>query len=203
MDFSSFGDLISELFKPLGLWGALICIFILFYVDSILFPTLPELFTVIIFNSGIQTGADQFLFGVGMLATIVIAEVLGVLTLYSVVKFVRLSGRIERAVRKFRDFLVVPDERMILVNRVAPILPFLGAFVALCGWNLRKSLTYVMIGGSCKYGVILVLSGLFFIYLSNDIAWLVTLTMIVAVIALSMVATYIRKKRMDNAYRPA
>ena len=202
-DLNTFGDLISEFFRPLGLWGAIICIFILFYIDAIVFPTLPELFTVIIFNSGIGAGADPFLFGVAILVTLLVAEALGVLTLHSVVKYAKVAGRIQKAVHKYRDFLVVPDERMILVNRMAPILPFLGAFVALCGWNLKKSLAYVALGGAVKYGIIIALSGLFFIYLSNDVAWVVTLTMILAVIAISMVATYFRKKRMENAYRPA
>lgn len=202
-DLNTFGDLISDLFKPLGLWGALLCIFILFFIDAIIFPTLPELFTVIFFNSGIESGGSHFAFGVAILLTIMASEILGVLTLYSVIRTAKVSGRIQKAVHRYRDFLVVPDERMILVNRVAPILPFLGAFVALCGWDLKKSLTFVAVGGAIKYGIILTLSGLFFIFLNNDLAWLVTIVMIFAVIAISMVATFIRKKRMENAYRPA
>ena len=41
---------------------------------------------------------------------------------------------------------------MILINRIAPILPFLGAFIALAGWKLKRSLIYVVVGGWSSTG---------------------------------------------------
>src|SRR5207249_9507820 len=37
-------------------------------------------------------------------------------------------------------FLGVPDERAILLNRIAPVVPFVGAFIATLRWNYRRSM---------------------------------------------------------------
>jgi ABC-type phosphate/phosphonate transport system permease subunit len=85
---------------------------------------------------------------------------------------------------------------MILVNRVAPIVPFLGAFASLCNWSLKKSLTYVLIGGVIKYGLILLASGLFIEYWGGPNATIAVLTLVIGVIIISFVASYYRKKRL-------
>ena len=107
--------------------GGLICIFLLFYIDAIIFPD----------GAGTVHGRhlrlpdpdiDTLAFGLLILVTIAISEILGFCTLYYIVKKVRVPKLIQRGVDKFQAFLIYPDERMILVNRVAPIVPFLGAF---------------------------------------------------------------------------
>jgi len=166
----------------------------------VLFPTVPELFTIILFNS--VDGISPLSLGAMMLATIMVAEVLGVMVLYSVVSRAKVPGRIESAVRRYRAFLIVPDERMILLNRVAPVLPFLGAFIALSGWSLRRSLLYVLIGGGLKYGVILCLSAYFIGYFEDEgTAMNVSLIMVIAVLGLSLAASAWRKRRSDVADR--
>ena len=142
-------DIIISIFNPTNVVGGLICISLLFYIDAIIFPTVPELFTVGIFAS--QTQISTLGFGLLILVTIAISEVLGFCTLYYIVRKVKVPRLIQRGVDKFQAFLIYPDERMILVNRVAPIVPFLGAFASLCNWSLKKSLTYVLIGGVIKY----------------------------------------------------
>lgn len=196
------GTLFTELFSPLGLWGGLLCIFLLFYIDAIIFPTLPELFTVAIFASGASYGVDPYLFAVAILFTLVVAEIAGAMSLYLVVKRAHVPARIQKMVKKYQGFLFCPDERMILVNRVAPILPFLGAFIAFAGWELRRSLLYLVVGGVAKYGTILALSGLFFAYFSDkSTATTVTIVMVLTIIVLSMVVSYYRKRRMEDANR--
>ncbi len=197
------GTFFTELFTPLGLWGGLVCIFILFYIDAIIFPTLPELFTVLIFSNASDYGIDTFTYGVFILVTIVVAEIAGVLTLYYIVKSAKLPHRVSKIVKRYQSFLLCPDERMILINRLAPILPFLGAFIALAGWGLKKSLTYVVVGGIIKYGIILALSGLFLTYFSKGTATTVTIIMVVVIIILSMLVSYYRKRRMKDACRTA
>ncbi len=194
------GTFFTELFTPLGLWGGLICIFVLFYIDAIIFPTLPELFTVLIFTNASDYGVDTLTFGVSILATIVVAEIVGVMTLYYIVKSAKLPHRVQKIVKRYQGFLICPDERMILVNRLAPILPFLGAFVALAGWELKKSLYYVVLGGIIKYGIILALSGLFLTYFSKGTATTVTVVMVIIIIILSMMVSYYRKRRLNNAH---
>ncbi len=189
-------SIITGIFDPTRVVGGLICIFLLFYIDAILFPTVPELFTVGIFAS--QTEIATLWFGSLILATIAISEVLGFFTLYYVVRKVKVPKLIHRGVDKFRGFLICHDERLILVNRVAPVVPFLGAFASICNWSLRKSLKYVLIGGFVKYGLILLASGLFIEYWDRETATIVVLTMVIAVIIISFAASYYRKKRITG-----
>lgn len=198
------GTFFIDLFRPLGLWGGLLCIFLLFYIDAIIFPTVPELFTVAIYASGQYHGAEPVSYAVAILVTLVVAEVLGAMTLYCVVRRARLPDRVRRIVKRYQAFLLCPDERMILINRVAPILPFLGAFIALAGWDLKKSLIYLVLGGAVKYGLILALSGLFFTFFSDrTTATTVTMIMVIVIIILSMIVSYYRKRRMEDACRSA
>lgn len=191
------GQSIVDLFASMGLAGLLLSIFLIFYIDAILFPTLPELFVIIVFFAG-QGLIPDLQFAVLILITIALAEIAGVMTLYSVVTRVRVPKRIERGVHKYRDFLVVRDERMILVNRIAPILPFLGAFVAICKWSLRKSLIYTVIGGMIKYGLILAMAGYLQAYYETGVARTVTLIIVLVIIGLSFALSYYRKKKMGE-----
>jgi membrane protein YqaA with SNARE-associated domain len=187
-------SIITSIFDPTRVVGGLICIFLLFYIDAIIFPTVPELFTVGIFAS--QTQIATFWFGLLILGTIAIAEVLGFLTLYYIVRKVRVPKMIQRAVDKYQAFLIYPDERMIMVNRVAPIVPFLGAFASICNWSLKRCLNYILIGGLVKYGLILLVSFLFIEYWDRETATIVVLTMVIVVIIASFIASHYRKKKM-------
>lgn len=199
------GGILFNFFGPLGpAWG-LVFIFILFYVDAIVFPTLPELFVVLIFM-GYEAQSTGFLigYGVAMLLIIAVAEVAGLLTLYLVVtkaKLGRFRPKITSVVMNYRRFLVIQDERMILVNRLAPILPYMGAFVALSGWDLRRSIFYVILGGMIKYGIILTMSGYFFKVFSQGTAQTATIALVIAIILISLVVSLIRRRRVESADR--
>lgn len=198
------GTMVYELFQPLGLWGGLVCIFVLFYIDAILFPTVPELFTVIIFTTvPISPGPSLVMYAGGVLLTIVVAEIAGVMTLYLIVMRARLPDRICNIVRRYQAFLFCQDERMILINRIAPVVPFLGAFIALTHWQLRRSLIYVVVGGVLKYGIILALSGLFVVYFAQGTARMATMIMVILIILISVIVSYYRKRRADDACRTA
>lgn len=192
IDFN-IGEIIYDFFAALGVPGLLLFIFLLFYIDAIILPTLPELFTVIIFMA-----IPEPWFAASILAVIALAEFLGLTTLYLIVKNLRIPGKIEGAVHKYRDFLIVRDERMIIVNRFAPVLPFMGAFVAICGWSYRKSLLYTLASGVIKYGAILALSNLFYIYFSEGTAGTVTIIMVLVVLALSLIVSLYRKRKIDK-----
>ncbi len=200
------GYIVADLFGPLGAIGGILCILLLFYIDAVIFPTLPELFTVLVFVQGY--GLDPILLAALLLLAIAVGEVAGLLTLYEVVRRLRVPARLQRAIMSYRDFLVCQDEKMILINRVAPVLPFMGAFVALCHWDLKRSVLYLLVGGMTKYGLILLLSGFFLTYMEKGTATTVTIIMVLVVIVLSFIATIIRKNRMKNrmcedANRPA
>jgi len=204
---SDVGSALWGLFAPLGPWGGLVFIFLLFYIDAILIPTLPELFVVLVFVAQDHIASDWMLaYGVLMLLTIMLAEVVGVMSLYLIIKRAKLGSyreKVSRAVERYRRFLLVQDERMILLNRIAPILPFLGGFIALSSWNLRRSIAYVMIGGALKYGIILLMSGFFLAYFSQSTAQTVTMVMIIGILVASFVASTIRKRKVENANRTA
>ena len=193
----SVGEALYTLFSPLGLAGWLLCTFLLFYIDAIVFPTLPELFVVLFFIAGYGTMPDWALWSLFVLV-IAVAEVLGLTTLYLLVKRLRVPPKISKAVDRYRRFLLLQDERMILLNRAAPILPFTGAFVALSGWSYRKSLFYLVLGGTLKYGLILGASNYFLIYMEKGMAADVTLVMVLAIIVLSFVASNYRKRKADR-----
>jgi membrane protein DedA with SNARE-associated domain len=200
---TSIGQIIVDFFSAYGIFGWLLAIFVLFYIDSIIFPTVPELFVVLIFIGGQGIVPDWEWIAL-ILLTIVIAEIAGLTTLYVIVKSVTVPKRIHQAVEKYRNFLLCHDERMILINRVAPVLPFIGAFVAILGWSYRKSIIYTVIGGVVKYGLILVASQYFLTYFSSGDARLVTLTMIAIILGVSFALSIYRKRRMDrDSNRPA
>lgn len=191
------GQFFYDILSPLGIIGLLLCVFLLFYIDSIIFPTLPELFTIIIFSVDPTIG-----FAGEILLTIVLAEVLGLTTLYLIVKRVKVPTKIERAIEQYSKMLLVKDEKMILLNRVVPVLPFMGAFVAICDWNYRRSVAYTVISGVLKYGAILALSSIFYAYLSSGTATIVTILLVLGLIAISLVLSYVKKERMSGTKGP-
>jgi hypothetical protein len=194
---SSIGQIIVDFFSAYGIFGWLLAVFFLFYIDAIVFPTVPELFVVLIFIGG-QGIIPDYQWIIAILITLLLAEVAGLTTLYLIVKRVKVPRRIHSVVERYRDFLLVHDERMILVNRVAPVLPFMGAFVAILGWSFRKSIIYLVVGGLIKYGLILVASQYFLDYFSSGTATTVTLVMVFAFLAFSFVLSIIRRRRMKS-----
>ena len=179
----SVSSILFGLFSDMGDAGIVLCIFLLFLIDAFAFPTLPELFMVLGF-------------GAVLLLTAMTAEMIGVLSLYLLVSRIRVPERISKVANRYIGFLLVNDERIILVNRVAPMIPFLGAFIAMVdGWNVRKCLAYNALGCLLKYGTILIANGFFIDYLGSDEAQTVTLVFIIAVIAASFAASFFRKRR--------
>ena len=185
------GGWLSGLFGPYGETGVLLLIFFIFFIDALLFPTLPELFFVIGFMAYPTLG-----FGSMLLLTAVIAEVIGVSLLYFVVEKIKVPDRIKNTVDRYVKFLVVSDERMLLVNRIAPMIPFTGAFISIVdSWRLNRALFYIVIGCILKYGVIMLMGNFFFEYFSSDTATMYTLIFIIALIIISMVLAIAKKRR--------
>lgn len=187
----SVSSILFGIFSDMGDAGIVLCIFVLFLIDAFAFPTLPELFMVLGFSA--HPGPW---FGAVLLLTAMTAEMIGVLSLYLLVSRIRVPERISKVANRYIGFLLVNDERIILVNRVAPMIPFLGAFIAMVdGWNVRKCLAYNALGCLLKYGTILIANGFFIDYLGSDEAQTVTLVFIIAVIAASFAASFFRKRR--------
>ncbi|WP_400237548.1 hypothetical protein [Methanomethylophilus alvi] len=188
------GQVIYDLFGDNGDLGVLLCIFLIFLLDALLVPTLPELFFILGFMAGAEHNTP-IVFGCELLLVAILAELVGILSLYYVVKHIRIPKKIEKLVDTYTKFLVMGDERLLLLNRIAPMIPFAGAFIAIAKWDLKKSTFYIVLGCVLKYGIIMLLSNMFLDFFSSDQAQLFMIIMIVVVIAVSMVLSIVVKKR--------
>ena len=190
------GQAIYDLFGANGEWGLVLCIFLIFLLDALLIPTLPELFFVLAFIGGANYG-HPLLFGFELLIAALIAEQIGIFSLYLVVKKYnhKIPKKIQSALDKYTQFLVVSDEKLLLLNRVAPMLPFAGAFVAILNWSVPKSAFYIAIGCIVKFGFIMMLSNFFYNYFQSEESQIITIVMILVVIAVSIILSFFVKKK--------
>lgn len=187
----SFGDWLFSLFDGLGPEWVLLCICLLFLLDAILIPTLPEVFFIMGFDR-----QPTVLFGGELLLAAIIGELIGIFSLYYVVKHIRIPKRISKIADKYVNFLIVSDEKALLMNRIAPMIPFAGAFIALIeSWDPKKCVFYIVTGCILKYGAILLASGFFYTFFTGRMAQQVMLMFIIAVIVVSFIASYVKKKR--------
>ncbi|MBR2254273.1 MAG: hypothetical protein IJ856_00400 [Candidatus Methanomethylophilaceae archaeon] len=171
--------------------GVLLGVFLIFLIDALIFPALPEVFFIL----GYDYNPEPW-YGALLICAAVLAEVIGIFSLAYVVRRVRVPRRIKAAVDRYLDFLIVSDEKVFLVNRVAPMIPFAGAFIGMVDrWDRRKCLFYIVLGCVLKYGVILLATGLFYEYFTGRMALRVTIAFVIAVIAISFVASYLRKRK--------
>jgi hypothetical protein len=185
------GSYIYGLFGSGGEAGVILCIFLIFLVDALVFPTLPELFIVICF---MYEPEPNLVFGAELLGAAVAAEIVGIMTLWYIVGHIRVPKRISDLADRYTGFLILGDERLLLVNRVAPMIPFAGAFIRIAGWDIKKSMVYVIIGCVLKYGLILLMSDFFFVYFSSSEAQIFTLIFVLIVIVVSFLLSFIAKK---------
>ena len=187
----SFGDWLFSLFDGLGPEWVLLCICLLFLLDAILIPTLPEVFFIMGFDR-----QPTVLFGGELLLAAIIGELIGIFSLYYVVKHIRVPKRISKIADKYVNFLIVSDEKALLMNRIAPMIPFAGAFIALIeSWDPKRCVFYIVTGCILKYGAILLASGFFYTFFTGRMAQQVMLVFIIAVIVVSFIASYVKKKR--------
>ncbi|MCL2032309.1 MAG: hypothetical protein FWG96_03450 [Methanomassiliicoccaceae archaeon] len=184
------GEWLYGFFGESGGPALVLCIFLIFLVDAVFFPTIPEFFYVSAFFYD-----PSLSFGLCLLAVAIAAETLGLVILYLIVGRVRVPKRIDTVVNKYIGFLILGDERLLLLNRIAPMIPFSGAFVRIAGWDIKKSVFYVFVGCVLKYGAILMMSNFFQSYYSSGDAQTFTLIFIIAVIAVSFVLSVIVKKK--------
>jgi membrane protein YqaA with SNARE-associated domain len=186
------GQFVYALFRPYGETGLLLALFLIFFLDATFFPTLPELFTVIIFLA-----MPVPVFALLMLATISVAEFSGINSLYFIVKHHDLPAWIKSKMISYSRFFIVKDEKIILVNRVAPVIPFLGAFIAICQWHYWKSIVYNFTGGLVKYTLIILLASFLLIIFSNQFeAEVVTIVAIGVLIGVSAFLSHREKRRL-------
>lgn len=130
-----------------------------------------------------------------MVVVATLAGLAGNLTLYSLVKIAKLPNWMQRKMRQYTQFLIVKDERLLILNRFAPIVPYTGAFVAACGWNLRKSVVYLLVSGLAKSSVIVIISWLSFDNLREEVAFWVAIGVVAVMVSASIISSLIYRHR--------
>ena len=187
------GDVLFDFFAGLGDQGILLCIFLLFLLDAILVPTLPELFFILGIGANPSWGFGAAVFGAGFLG-----ELVGVFTLYFIVKRTGLPKRVEKALNKYLDFLIVSDEKVMLINRIAPMIPFAGAFMAAMRkrWDVKKCIFWLLIGYVLKYGLIMIMGESVSEFFDSGTSRYVMLGAIITIMVLSVVFAMIKKKKL-------
>ncbi len=185
------GGWMMDVFGPQGAIGIALVIFLIFYIDAVFFPTLPEIFFIIGYMYEPTLG-----WGITILIIASLAEAAGLTTLYLIVEKIGVPERIKGIADKYADFLIVSDEKMLLVNRLAPMLPFAGAFVSLIhSWTLKRALFYNFIGCYIKYGIILLFAEFFYSYFGSQEAQWYTILFVIIVMVLSIIASIYKKRK--------
>jgi membrane protein DedA with SNARE-associated domain len=196
---ASLDQWLQGLFAFLGPSGIFLGLFLLFVIDAAVFPALPEIAIVVAYLYGVA-GYDPFVAAVLLLAVALVGELAGNTLLYAWVRRLlvdrgRLPRWIERAMEGWTRFLVFPDERIILLNRVAPVLPFVGAFIAVLRWSFPKSLGYILIGAVAKYSLLLILVGSLRVAYSRQMATLLTVSAVLVLVLASLISAYLLRRR--------
>jgi len=204
----SLGDILSAALAQLGWPGLLVAIFLIFTVDSMVIPTLPEIFTIAFYLQYGSLGLEPVTWAVAILMMAVLGEIAGNGSIYLIVSRLlvqkkRMPKLIDRAVKAWSQLLIVRGERVILVNRFAPAVPFLGVFIAVCNWRVKRSFLYIVVGSLVKYSLLLALVGWLSVEYDPQLAQWLTLAAVIVIVALSVAAAIIRRKRILGEAPPA
>jgi hypothetical protein len=202
---ASLEEFLSGLAAFLGLPGILLALFLVFVVDAAIFPVLPEVAIVLAFTFP-PAGIAPFAWAAFLLAAAVAGEAVGNSALYVIVRRAlvdrgRMPAFLERVMRRWIDFLIVRDERIILLNRVAPVVPMVGAFIATCRWDYRRSLVYIVSGAAAKYSALLTLTGYFGVAYDPVLARWISVALVLAIVVASLLASVVYRRRM-KALKP-
>lgn len=185
------GGWMLGLFGPYGGPGIIAVIFLVFYIDAIIFPTLPEVFFIV----GYMYDPDP-VWGIVLVSVAAVSEAAGMSTLYFVVEKMGVPERFKDMADRYANFLIVSDEKMILLNRIAPLIIFAGVFISLIRtWTLKRALFYSVIGCYLKYGAIVLFASFFYTYFGSNEAELYTITFVLVVLVLSIIASIYRKRK--------
>ena len=186
------GESIIDAFASLGDIGMIIALVSIILIDGTGFPTLPEVWMVWIYG----VHFDSVGWAVMLVFVASFASLGGNFILYTIVKLVGMPKRIQKVMRKYTDFLIVSDERLLLLNRIAPLVPYTGAFMAVCNWNLRKCVMYLLVGALMKSTVVIALAWFSYDNLRQDVAPWIALIAVIVVLLASVVASFIYRKRV-------
>lgn len=151
-----------------------------FLLDGIGVPLLPELAFLGAFLQNPSWG-----WGAALLAVATAVEVTVAAALYFLTGVLRLPRWLRRLMDGYAGSLFLNDERLILVNRIVPVLPVVGAFIRVRKWRPRLALFYVGIGSFAKYGLLMLGATWAYAYFDSSTALAVSLSLAAAFLSLS------------------
>lgn len=192
---------IITFFQDIGPLGLVIGFAVISFLDGFAIPTLPEAFLILIALT--DTGIPKPLWGVLLIAVGVCSAIGAQALLYLTVKRFGMPKRISKIMNKYTKFLVISNEKLAFVNWLAPVIPFTGAFIAVCDWKPRLAFTYSMMGGIVKMSILVLVALLFPLLIPAESVADFTLILIIAVLIISLLITYIRHKRIDKQMEDA
>jgi len=188
---SLIGEEIVGSFTSFGEMGMLAALALLVLVDGAGVPTVPEVWLVFFFGAHPET----FAWGLTIAIVASVAGLGGILIQYSLARFARLPKKVGRVMKRYTDFLILHDERLLLLNKAAPMIPYSGAFVALLGWDLKKSLAYSFLGALGKTTMIVTLTYFTYGGLAREVAGWVSIVVVGCVMGSSLVFSLILKRK--------
>jgi len=186
-----FGDAIISFFSSFGEVGMISALFCIFIIDSMFFPTLPEFFLLVIYSTN-----PSFNWGIILICVASLSIFFGNTFLYLIVEKFGLPSFIKKAMKKYSNVMIAKDEKMLLINRIAPVLPYTGAFISVNKWDYKKSILYILVGGIVKFSLLIFLSGFFYTLFEKGLAQKATFYLIVVTIIVGLILSYIRKREI-------
>jgi len=177
-------------FSSYGPSGMLIGLLLVVFADAIVIPLGPELLAIAIFSTNMDLG-----WAILIISVVAIAQVGGTTLLYLVGKHTNLLPKyVKKVMVKYKSALFIKDEKIVFVNCFVPVLPFLGAFMAVSKWNYAKSMSFVVLGGVIKYSLFLGLSRSFHYLFASGIAQKVSLLTVLCLLVASGLYALRRRK---------
>ncbi|MEM4264577.1 MAG: hypothetical protein QW505_02160, partial [Thermoplasmata archaeon] len=143
-----FGQEIIELFEAIGSLGLILAFAVISFLDGFAVPTLPEAWLILIALS--NTGVPVLIWALSLVLIGTAAAVTAQILLYSTIKKVGLPKRLKGWMNRYAKFLIVSDEKLAFMNWLVPVVPFTGAFVAVCNWRARRAFLLSTAGGLTK-----------------------------------------------------
>ncbi len=180
---------VMSLLSAVGPAGMILGLLVVVFLDSIVVPIGPELLAIAIF----ATNVDLF-WALLIVGTVALAQVLGSTVLYMIGRHPRIMPKyLKKVMDRYRSGLLIKDERMVLLNCFVPVLPFLGAFVAVAKWDYKKSMAFVVLGGAMKYSLFLGMSTTFHQLFEQGIAQRASLVAVLALLVVSGLYAYTKR----------
>ena len=136
-----------DFLTPLGSTGLFLAMVLSCVIESFGVPMVPD----VIYNFIFMTD-PTLLWGFILPFGVVLGESIGMVILYILAGHFELPERVKKVMRAWTDFLLIHDERLLIVHRIFPVLMFTGVFVrVLDNWTLPRALFWNGLACYVKY----------------------------------------------------